>query len=135
GAGLRRPLGPATPRRHPAPPLGLGQAGAGRDLPRGRPRPLVRAAPRPRILGPRNPARLVQRPVHPDLKEFPMLRRDFLMLTAAVSLAPWAAKADFIPYAPGVAEEAMARGERIILDFHATWCSTCARQQRVMEQL
>lgn len=64
-----------------------------------------------------------------------MLRRDFLMLTAAVSLAPWAAKADFIPYAPGVAEDAMARGERIILDFHATWCSTCARQQRVMEQL
>lgn len=64
-----------------------------------------------------------------------MLRRDFLMLTAAVSLAPMTAKADFIPYAPGVAEDAMARGERIILDFHATWCSTCARQQRVMEQL
>ena len=64
-----------------------------------------------------------------------MHRRDFLMLTAAVSLAPWAAKADFIPYAVGVAEDAMARGDRIILDFHATWCSTCARQMRVMDQL
>ena len=64
-----------------------------------------------------------------------MLRRDFLLLTAAVSLAPLAARAQFIPYAPGVAEEAMARGERIILDFYATWCSTCARQQRVMDGL
>ena len=34
-----------------------------------------------------------------------------------------------------VAEEAMARGDRIILDFYATWCTTCARQQRVMEAL
>ncbi|MCB1390295.1 MAG: thioredoxin family protein [Rhodobacteraceae bacterium] len=64
-----------------------------------------------------------------------MLRRDFLMLTAAVSLAPLAARADFIAYTPGVAEDAMARGDRIILDFYATWCSTCARQQRIMQQL
>lgn len=64
-----------------------------------------------------------------------MLRRDFLMLTAAVSLMPLAARAEFVPYTPGLAEDAMARGDRIILDFYATWCSTCARQQRIMEQL
>ena len=64
-----------------------------------------------------------------------MLRRDFLLLSAAVSLAPLAASASFVPYAPGVAEDAMARGDRIILDFYATWCSTCARQQRIMDQL
>lgn len=64
-----------------------------------------------------------------------MHRRDFLMLTAAVTLAPLAANAAFVPYAPGVAEDAMARGERIILVFSATWCSTCNRQERIMNQL
>ncbi|WP_334192944.1 thioredoxin family protein [Pararhodobacter sp.] len=64
-----------------------------------------------------------------------MQRRDFLILTAAVSLAPLTARADFVDYTPGLAEEAMARGDRIILDFYATWCTTCARQQRVMEAL
>ncbi len=64
-----------------------------------------------------------------------MLRRDFLLLSAAVSLVPLAASASFVPYTPGVAEDAMARGDRIILDFYATWCSTCARQQRIMDQL
>jgi len=57
-----------------------------------------------------------------------MQRRDFLILTAAVSLAPLTARADFVDYTPGLAEEAMARGDRIILDFYATWCTTCARQ-------
>ncbi|MBN8294261.1 thioredoxin family protein [Rhodobacter sp. NTK016B] len=64
-----------------------------------------------------------------------MFRRDFLMLTAAASLMPLGAQAQFVPYAPGLAEDAMQRGDRIILDFYATWCSTCARQQRVMEEL
>ena len=64
-----------------------------------------------------------------------MQRRDFLMLTAAVSLAPITGHAEFVAYAPGVLETAMARGDRIILDFYATWCSTCRRQQRVMNEL
>ncbi|WP_417600595.1 thioredoxin family protein [Pararhodobacter oceanensis] len=64
-----------------------------------------------------------------------MHRRQFLSLTTASLMLPFAARAAFIDYAPGVAEDAMARGERIILDFYATWCSTCARQQRVMDAL
>lgn len=64
-----------------------------------------------------------------------MHRRDFMLLTAAVTLAPLAAKAQFIPYTPGVAEDALTRGDRIILNFHATWCSTCNRQVRIMDQL
>lgn len=64
-----------------------------------------------------------------------MLRRDFLLLTAAVSLAPLAAKAQFQTYAPGLAEDAIARGDSIILNFHATWCSTCNRQVRIMDAL
>ena len=67
-----------------------------------------------------------------------MDRRHFLTLATGallVPLAPLAAPAQFVPYTPGLAEQAMARGDRIILDFYATWCSTCARQQRVMDQL
>ncbi|MEZ5750796.1 MAG: thioredoxin family protein [Paracoccaceae bacterium] len=64
-----------------------------------------------------------------------MNRRDFLALGAAISLAPMAARAQFVDYAPGLLQPAMDRGDRIILNFYATWCGTCARQQRVMEQL
>lgn len=64
-----------------------------------------------------------------------MLRRDFLALAASITLAPLAARAQFIAYTPCLAEEAMRRGDRIILNFHATWCSTCARQERIMDQL
>lgn len=64
-----------------------------------------------------------------------MQRRDFLLLTAAVSLAPLAAQAAFVPYTPGLAEDAITRGDRIILVFSATWCSTCNRQERIMNEL
>ena len=64
-----------------------------------------------------------------------MQRRTFLALTAGATLLPLAARAQFAPYAPGLAEDAMARGDRIILNFHATWCSTCARQERIMDML
>jgi len=64
-----------------------------------------------------------------------MHRRDFLALTAGLTVLPLMAKADWAAYAPGVLQPAMDRGDRIILNFYATWCGTCARQQRVMDQL
>ncbi|MCB1406970.1 MAG: thioredoxin family protein [Rhodobacteraceae bacterium] len=64
-----------------------------------------------------------------------MHRRSFLTLTAGALLLPLAARADWTPYAPGVLQPAMDRGDRIILNFYATWCGTCARQQRVMTTL
>lgn len=64
-----------------------------------------------------------------------MQRRDFLMLTAAVTLAPMAAKAQFVDYTPDVLQTAIDNGDRIILNFYASWCGTCNRQQRVMEDL
>jgi thioredoxin 1 len=65
-----------------------------------------------------------------------MHRRDFLALTAAVTLAgPTAARATGIDYTPGLVDERLAAGETVFLDFAASWCSTCAAQARVIEAL
>lgn len=65
-----------------------------------------------------------------------MNRRDFLALTAAVTLtAPLAAQAESLRYTPGLVEERLAAGETLFLDFKASWCSTCKAQERVINAL
>jgi thioredoxin 1 len=67
-----------------------------------------------------------------------MNRRDFLRLTAAVSLTPAliAGRAQAaIDYTPGLVAERLAAGETLFLDFKASWCSTCAAQERVITAL
>jgi thiol-disulfide isomerase/thioredoxin len=65
-----------------------------------------------------------------------MNRRTFLTLTAALpAIATAAQAADTLEYAPGVAEAAMDEGKIVLLDFSATWCSTCATQARVIDAL
>ncbi|NDW54232.1 thioredoxin family protein [Aliiroseovarius sp. PrR006] len=64
-----------------------------------------------------------------------MNRRDFLSLTAAVSLVPALARAGAMDYSRGVVEQALANGETVFLDFKASWCSTCAAQGRVINAL
>ncbi|QBY02119.1 thioredoxin [Rhodophyticola sp. CCM32] len=67
-----------------------------------------------------------------------MNRRDVLILGAAASvMLPGLARAEAttLDYTPGLAEERLAAGETILLDFSAHWCSTCRTQARVIEQL
>lgn len=63
-----------------------------------------------------------------------MHRRDFLALTAAVTLMPMVARAasDFSPEALAAAR---ASGKPVFLDFKASWCSTCRAQERVISAL
>lgn len=65
-----------------------------------------------------------------------MKRRDFLILSAAAAAAlPMAARAAFVDYTPELLAERLAAGDTVFLDFSATWCSTCAAQERVISAL
>lgn len=65
-----------------------------------------------------------------------MNRRDFIWLTAAVSLAlPVAARAATADYTPDLLAAELAAGKTVFLDFKASWCGTCAAQGRVIEAL
>ena len=71
-----------------------------------------------------------------------MRRRDFMLMTAGVTLAaplvfaPAArAAVTMLDYTPGLIEERLKAGEVVFVDYHATWCTTCAAQQRVLAAL
>ncbi len=66
-----------------------------------------------------------------------MNRRNLLSAAAAacVALAPFAASAAPLDYTPGLVKERLAKGESVFVTFKASWCSTCATQERVIQSL
>ncbi len=65
-----------------------------------------------------------------------MDRRNFLALSAAASAAfALPASATSLDYTPGLVEAQLAEGKTVMLDFAASWCSTCAAQERVIGAL
>jgi thioredoxin 1 len=68
--------------------------------------------------------------------EHPMNRRDFLIATAAVTLAlPVTTAQAAADYTPDLLQAELAAGKTVFLDFKASWCSTCAAQGRVITAL
>lgn len=65
-----------------------------------------------------------------------MNRRFFLSASGVTLILPLPALAeDRVFYTPGLAEDAMAAGKVVFLDFWTNWCSTCAAQDRVISGL
>lgn len=65
-----------------------------------------------------------------------MQRRTFIIGTASIMLVPITAKAaGFVDYKPGAIQTALNAGKAVFVDYSATWCSTCARQDRVITAL
>lgn len=68
-----------------------------------------------------------------------MNRRDFILLTAAVTTAPalpvFAAVKGSKQYKPGMVDDLLAQGKTVFVDFSATWCGTCKTQERVINAL
>ena len=65
-----------------------------------------------------------------------MDRRLFLAASAAATLAPLSAFAKgFVDYTPGAIKAELAAGKTVFVDYSAVWCSTCHRQERVINEL
>lgn len=66
-----------------------------------------------------------------------MKRRTFLGFAAALALTPLSAIAGegWVTYEPGVIANMLAQGDTVFVDYSATWCSTCKRQERIIEDL
>ena len=65
-----------------------------------------------------------------------MQRRDFLLLSAAISLAaPMAMAAKVNVYSPELVASELAAGKTVVLDFTASWCISCQSQGRAIQAL
>lgn len=64
-------------------------------------------------------------------------RRRFLGLLAATVLIPISSFAGegMKDYEPGLLETELAAGNTVLVDYSASWCSTCKRQERVISKL
>jgi len=64
-----------------------------------------------------------------------MNRRDFMLLTGAAVTLPSVTWAKAMAYTPGLVKEKLAAGETVLIDYTASWCSTCRSQGRTLDKL
>ena len=65
-----------------------------------------------------------------------MNRRELFLGASALCLVPYVAAAqDHVMYTPGAVVQRLAAGETVLVDFYASWCSTCRAQERIVNAL
>jgi thioredoxin 1 len=64
-----------------------------------------------------------------------MNRRDFIALTATMTLAAPMARAAATTYAPEAVAAELTAGRAVVLNFIASWCGSCQAQGRTIEAL
>ena len=64
-----------------------------------------------------------------------MFRKFVLAFAALFLTATTAFAGDLQTYKPGLIKSLLADGKTVFVDYKASWCSTCARQERVINQL
>lgn len=64
-----------------------------------------------------------------------MQRRTFLTSAAAITLAGPAFAGIGKAYTPGLVQKELDAGKTVFVDFYADWCTTCRRQERVINAL
>lgn len=64
-----------------------------------------------------------------------MKRRNFLLTAGAAMTLPAFVNAAPMDYSEGLVDQLLADGKTVFLDFKASWCSTCAAQERVLDAL
>ncbi|MGR3617148.1 MAG: thioredoxin family protein [Paracoccaceae bacterium] len=63
-------------------------------------------------------------------------RRAFVAtLAALVTTGPSYAGDTFTDYTPGMVQALLSEGKTVFIDYAADWCSTCARQERIIQGL
>jgi len=63
------------------------------------------------------------------------MNRRTLMLTVTAALLASPVLAETLDYTPGLIDQQLAAGKTLFVDYTASWCTTCAAQERVMDAL
>ena len=65
-----------------------------------------------------------------------MNRRTFIsVLTGLVLMSGMSYANESIVYTPGLIKERLSAGETLFVDYSATWCSTCKRQEKILTKI
>ncbi|MBC8381116.1 MAG: thioredoxin family protein [SAR92 clade bacterium] len=65
-----------------------------------------------------------------------MNRRTFIsVLTGLVLMSGMSFANESIVYTPGLIKERLSAGETLFVDYSATWCSTCNRQEKILTKI
>jgi thioredoxin 1 len=65
-----------------------------------------------------------------------MNRRTFIsVLTGLVLMSGMSFANESIVYTPGLIKDRLSAGETLFVDYSATWCSTCKRQEKILTKI